>query len=698
MLWLVGGQKKRSQLRRCFLCLTSPLDGSKVKLAVPRWFGRRSRFSLGLQLPDRWRGVCPCCKRPIEARLSEPWRPEKPAIEARGKFAFVICLWGSSPDYIVGAMVLGHSLLKTGSKHARVCLHTDDVPEAALRLLSRLWDCRLVEHVEASMDKLSFQDLKQPHRFDKVFTKLRALGLTEFAKILVMDIDLIVLQNIDELFELQAPAALRRGMNDNKWPLKTGDYIDGRSFYGGKDTGNSKWSWGQGTGINAGVMLLQPDAEVLSDMLEEILEPNHPAHCRGNGPEQDYLSRYWADAPWSYIGVEYNYQLHQMFFALHPKWASTCDRSTLLSTPERIKIVHFSGEPTAKPWHRVLDEKFADFWPDRSRDAEYVQLFAEEFQGHWLWVKKDRTYWEGMSHPSQRTEMKAIFLGEDDELYWRSTDQDAPPELADIPKEATRGAMNLLNLALTSWFDHVQDLERELRLDLKRAALALAGPRERERPSAPAVADPITNTTRSADAFSFRWQRECGWWVEKLQETHERLAVVCGAVPGRSFVSFFEDGKETFGEHEDPELSGVFVKVAGVHCARHFEVPEETETLDYQSVLRHALQPLSLWANAVPVGEAVLIACLHVPLKAVETVFGILAPLGLPTLADGTSGSLSSFKSFAAVGIHRGTTQNSGVSPGAVANGRGTRRSGDSWSSCHASSDVAYAAMPRRTA
>merc|ERR1712187_519314 len=88
-------------------------------------------------------------------------------------------------------------------------------------------------------------------------------------------------------------------------------------------------------------------------MLWEVGEPNHPSHCRGNGPEQDYLSRFWADAPWSHISVEYNYQLHQMYFALQPDQVYA-DRNQFLSKPESIKIVHFSGDPSAKPWCRVL--------------------------------------------------------------------------------------------------------------------------------------------------------------------------------------------------------------------------------------------------------------------------------------------------------------------------------------------------------
>jgi hypothetical protein len=47
--------------------------------------------------------------------------------------AYLICLWGSSMEYILGAMVLGASIRKTGSKHDRLCLFTEDVPREAWR-------------------------------------------------------------------------------------------------------------------------------------------------------------------------------------------------------------------------------------------------------------------------------------------------------------------------------------------------------------------------------------------------------------------------------------------------------------------------------------------------------------------------------------------------------------------------------------
>ena len=40
-------------------------------------------------------------------------------------------------------------------------------------------------------------------------------------------------------------------------------------------------------GINAGVMLWQPNLRVFREMLAELREPKHPEHCFANGPEQE---------------------------------------------------------------------------------------------------------------------------------------------------------------------------------------------------------------------------------------------------------------------------------------------------------------------------------------------------------------------------------------------------------------------------
>lgn len=122
----------------------------------------------------------------------------------------------------------------------------------------------------------------------------------------MLDIDLAIIDCPDELFELEAPAALRRGI----FCHEHGALIDGRLWFCGQDYG-----WAQSGGINAGVMLLAPNSAVFARTLQEVRSPLHPEHIAGSGPEQDYLSRLYANC-WHHISVRWNWQLHQMFHAL----------------------------------------------------------------------------------------------------------------------------------------------------------------------------------------------------------------------------------------------------------------------------------------------------------------------------------------------------------------------------------------------
>eukprot|EP00927_Polykrikos_kofoidii_P071442 TRINITY_DN67704_c0_g1_i1.p1 TRINITY_DN67704_c0_g1~~TRINITY_DN67704_c0_g1_i1.p1 ORF type:complete len:1016 (+),score=179.34 TRINITY_DN67704_c0_g1_i1:75-3050(+) len=387
-----GAPRTRNDCRP-LMRITSSCDGSMPRLA------RRDKSNGD----DRWHGFCSVCKRPLEIELlNEVSDNSETVLEAsyavsptakrsrheiadckthgdeedkQQRCAFVIPLWGASAEYVLGAIVLGWSLRCTGTKHSLVALHTTDVPLPALELLRRSgWQTREIEHVPASETLFAHGCLMM--RFKHVFTKLQIFGLVEFDKVLLLDIDLFVCQNIDDLFDLPAPAAMARGPCTG---YKHGDRMDGRYFFAGS---SSDWSWGQASGINAGVMLLKPSLETLKQQLEEVADLNHPEHIRGNGPEQDYLSRYFA-GEWSHIDVTYNFQLHQMYFALSPESAlDGSDRSKLLSKPELLKVIHYSGEP--KPWIRHLEHAYAAY-----SDDDWIREVQQSFKGYHAWVLKE---------------------------------------------------------------------------------------------------------------------------------------------------------------------------------------------------------------------------------------------------------------------------------------------------------------------
>ena len=257
-----------------------------------------------------WHTWCPCCRRPLDLSLFGPhssWDSPSGTWPASSdsrpqSYAYAAALWGTHPGYVLGALVLAQALRRTGAKYEMVLMHSF-VKDESLQLLEKAgWKLKYVEYIDATAALFSTKE----GRFEGVFTKLHALDLVEYDKVLMLDIDLAIIHCPDELFQLPAPAALRRGIHHHEH----GALIDGRLWFAGE-----KDYWVQCGGINAGVMLLEPNAKLFKQAQQETLCPWHPSHIPGNGPEQDYLSRFYAHT-WHHLSVKWNWQLHWTFHAL----------------------------------------------------------------------------------------------------------------------------------------------------------------------------------------------------------------------------------------------------------------------------------------------------------------------------------------------------------------------------------------------
>ena len=115
--------------------------------------------------------------------------------QASGKEAFITMLYTIHGDmnvdgFEIGVRVLGQSLRESKTKYDYVVLCTDDVPEKVKNVLRD--DGWIVEPLK----KFSFNS-----HFNENVYKLNIWHLTEYRRLVYIDADAIVLQNIDNLFK-----------------------------------------------------------------------------------------------------------------------------------------------------------------------------------------------------------------------------------------------------------------------------------------------------------------------------------------------------------------------------------------------------------------------------------------------------------------------------------------------------------------
>ena len=211
------------------------------------------------------------------------------------------------------ATILGASLHKVDATlRSRICMMETEMMRQHpgwVRLLQIHWQVQVFTHL-----KLHEEYMLSTHgRLSGVWSKLLAMTLVMYNKILLLDTDLLVRSghDLEELWEYPAPAGIMRGTNDSY----TGTRRPRTTYFReGKLIG----------GINGGVILLQPDQEVFNDMMGTLNK--NEFQTAGRGAEQDFWS-WWFAGKMLGLPRKYNLQVHQLCVAAktphhhHSEWA-----------------------------------------------------------------------------------------------------------------------------------------------------------------------------------------------------------------------------------------------------------------------------------------------------------------------------------------------------------------------------------------
>lgn len=228
----------------------------------------------------------------------------------------------TSDAYVPGVIALAKSLKRTGTSIPLRLLTTRDISQTNLDALTRegielLFAERIIpgEHVRRQ------NELNGSPNWNNTFFKLRIFGLIQFNKLVYLDSDMVVTDNIDELFNKPHMSAVQagRGFEDD---------------------------WRQ---LNSGLMVIEPNAELEHDLLSLVTDDPDPRMLNGKGiGDQDIINWYYRD--WPEREELHLPETYNQFVTLIPQYL----RTGKLETFEDVKVIHFVGR--IKPWNYGVRE------------------------------------------------------------------------------------------------------------------------------------------------------------------------------------------------------------------------------------------------------------------------------------------------------------------------------------------------------
>jgi len=226
----------------------------------------------------------------------------------------------TTDDYIAGILVLCFSLQSVESKYRCLVLIT---PNISMRCRS-IMESHAIAYKEVEPVG-NPTDIRIGHRWYPTYTKLRVFGLAECDKLVYLDADMLILENIDHLFERPHMSATNAG---GMLPEK------------------SHWKH-----MNSGLFVATPSTSLLMNMLSqvgniEVLTSGGTAEKPNFGSDQDFLNAYYHDWPErAELHLDHKYNiLHYHLDAYNRHFGYT-----LVPGTRRVAVVHYGSY--LKPWN-----------------------------------------------------------------------------------------------------------------------------------------------------------------------------------------------------------------------------------------------------------------------------------------------------------------------------------------------------------
>lgn len=262
--------------------------------------------------------------------------------------------------YLSGLLTLDASLKFVGSKYPLIALYTDTFPpEGHAALDARRIPKQRVEYLLPSASK----DFSNDPRFYDCWSKLTPFSLTEYERVVQLDSDMLVLQNMDELMDIPLDGAEVEGKgnrvfaashacvcNPLKKPHYPKDWIPENCAF---TTQHSKAEEAQTSGApssaglampNGGLQVVIPSIATYNLISERLQDPSAMAYdFADQSLLGDLFHGRWVALPYTYNALK------------TLRWKGVHDA---IWRDDKVKNVHYILSP--KPWDENEEQKKAE--------------------------------------------------------------------------------------------------------------------------------------------------------------------------------------------------------------------------------------------------------------------------------------------------------------------------------------------------
>lgn len=226
----------------------------------------------------------------------------------------------SNDSYFDGVVALYKSILHTNTLYPFVCLLSLSISiDIEDKLRNRGVICIRLNESTSNVNPNKLNGINA--HWNYTFDKLKIWGLTQYEKLVFLDADMIVVNNIDHLFNKETFSAV---CADCSYP------------------GNETWRGG----LNSGLMVIEPNKQVEKDlmaMLPNVISDFNQKQIPVG--DQDVIKAYctwWGTADHLQLDEGYNVFAHHLDYYIRDLGYSCFSGERL------IYVIHFVGK--VKPW------------------------------------------------------------------------------------------------------------------------------------------------------------------------------------------------------------------------------------------------------------------------------------------------------------------------------------------------------------